>query len=386
MAQRLTRPFLQHILRLFNGRQIDRQEAAQHLQVSQAHLYRLRACWLKQRSRFSAKLSGGNHWPDWPPAAIQFLKDFIPLQKPPNFQLATDELALRFDFKRHRQSVAAFVQTHFPHLIRQPQSRPKARRRWERARPGELWQHDSSIHQWWPAPDKQTLLLTVDDHSRKLLGAVFVPSDTTWNHFEHFRGIFLQHGIPLVVYTDGLSLFGHDSMADDRDPCSEFQRAFSALGVAHRVAPSPQAKGKIERRFGTLQQRLVALLAYEHVCDYAAAQVVLDRQIAHQNATVCRTTGYSPNAAWDKALAEQRTAMRPCPPAALLNLHLALHLRRRVNADYQIDFLGRSWPIAPTKRSTVALIHHPLRQFWAVTQPPSPPLNTWPEILGNYSL
>ena len=54
-------------------------------------------------------------------------------------------------------------------------------------------------------------------------------------------------------------------MADDRDPCSEFQRAFSALGVTHLVAPSPQAKGKIERRFGTLQQRLVALLAYERV-------------------------------------------------------------------------------------------------------------------------
>ena len=94
----------------------------------------------------------------------------------------------------------------------------------------------------------------------------------------------------------------------------------------------------------------------------------------------------SPNAAWDKALVERRTAIRPCPPAALLNLHWALPLRRRVNADSQIDFLGRSWPIAPTKRDTVTLIHHPLHQFWAVTQPPSPPSNIWPEILGKYSL
>ena len=79
--------------------------------------------------------------------AIKFLKDFIPLQKPPNLQLAADELASRFGFKRHRQSVTAFVRTHFPGLIRQQESRPKARRRWERARLGELWQHDSSIHQ-----------------------------------------------------------------------------------------------------------------------------------------------------------------------------------------------------------------------------------------------
>jgi hypothetical protein len=386
LAKRLPKPFLQHILQQFNDGQIDCIEACRHLKISQAHLYRLRTRWIQDRSEFSAGLSGGGHWPDWPPEASQFLKDFIPLQKPPNFQLAADELAARFGFKRHRQSVAAFVRAHFPNLVGQPEPRPKARRRWERSRLSELWQHDSSIHQWWPAPDKQTLLLTVDDHSRKLLGAVFVPTDTTWNHFEHFRRLFLQHCLPLVVYTDGLSLFGHDSMSDDRDPCSEFQRAFSALGVTHLVAPSPQAKGKIERRFGTLQKRLVAILAYEQAHDYPTAQVILDRQVAHQNATVCRTTGYSPNAAWDTALKEKRTSIRPCPPGALLDLHLALHLRRRVNADFQIDFLGRSWTIAPTKRAAVTLIHHPLRQFWAVIQPPSPPLNNWPEILGNYSL
>ena len=154
----------------------------------------------------------------------------------------------------------------------------------------------------------------------------------------------------MVVYTDGLSLFGHDSMADDRDPSSEFQRAFSALGVTHLVAPSPQAKGKIERRFGTLQKRLVAILAYEKVRGYAAAQIVLDRELQRQNATVCRTTGLSPNAAWAKALEDKRTATRPCPPATLLDLHLALHLKRRVNSDSQIDFLGQSWHIAATNK------------------------------------
>ena len=276
--------------------------------------------------------------------------------------------------------------THFPNLICPSAPLPKVRRRWERSRIGELWQHDSSLHQWWPAAEKQTLRLTVDDHSRTLLGAVFVPTDTTWNHFEHFRCLFLRHGLPLVVYTDGLSLFGHDSMAGDRDPCSELQRAFSALSVTHLVAPSPQAKGKIERRFGTLQKRLVALLAYEKVSGYAAAQIVLNREVQRQDATVCRTTGRSPAAAWDKALEDQRTVLRPCPSATLLDLHLARHLKRRVNADHQIDFLGQSWHIAPTKRAAITLIHHPLRQFWAITQPPSPPLNNWPEILGKYSL
>lgn len=386
IAKRLTNLFIQQILQQFNAGTIDVADASRHLQIGRTHLYRLRTRWLQNRAAFTAKLSGGDHWPDWPPQAIAFLKEFLPLQKPPNFQLVADELETRLGFKRHRESVAAYARTHFPELLCQPEPRPKARRRWERARLDELWQHDSSIHQWWPAEDKQTLLLTVDDHSRKLLGAVFVPTDTTWNHFEHFRRLFLRHGLPMVVYTDGLSLFGHDSMADDRDPCSEFQRAFSALGVTHLVAPSPQAKGKIERRFGTLQKRLVAILAYEKVTHYAAAQTVLDREVQRQNITLCRTTDLSPNAAWQKALDEKRTATRPCPPATLLNLHLALHLKRRVNSDNQIDFLGKSWPIAPTKRSSISLIHHPLRHFWAVTQPPAPPLNIWPEILGEYSL
>src|ERR1035441_1574409 len=374
------------MLRQFNQGHIDATDAAHHLQVSRAHLYRLRTRFLKERAGFAARLSGGDHWPDWPPEAVRFLKQFLPLQKPHNFQLVADELETRLGFKRHRQSVAAFARTHFPSLIAQPQPHPKARRRWERSRINELWQHDSSIHQWWPADEKQTLLLTVDDHSRKLLGAVFVPTDTTWNHFEHFRRLFLQHCLPMVVYTDGLSLFGHDSMADDRDPGSEFQRAFAALGVTHLAAPSPQAKGKIERRFGPLPPRLVALLAYEHVSDYPAAQGVLNRQVARQNATVGRPTGRSPEAAWTKALTEPRTAIRPGPPTARLDLPRALHLRRRVNAGLQIYFLGRRWPMAPTQRATITLSHHPLRQFWAVTQPPRPPQNTWPEILGNYSL
>src|ERR1022692_3494515 len=102
-----------------------------------------------------------------------------------------------------------------------------------------------------------------------------------------------------------------------------------------------------------MQKRPVAILAYEKVSHYAAAQLVLNRECERQNATVCRTTGLSPNARWQKALMEKRTATRPCPLSTLLDLHLALHLQRRVNSDNQVDFLGRSWPIAPTQRSSV---------------------------------
>ena len=386
LAHRLTSQFLHQTLDAFNRGELDPDTAAQLLSVSRAHLFRLRAAWLQQPAAFTLHLSGGDHRPDWPAEVQQFLQAFLPLQRPPNYQLVADELAARFAFQRDRKSVAAYARHHFPLLVSAPAPTPKPRRRWERARVGELWQHDSSIHQWWPAADKQTLLLTVDDHSRKLLAAIFVPTDTTWHHFQHLRRAFTLHGIPVAFYTDGLALFGHESTADGRDPRSEFQRALTALGVSHLVAPSPQAKGKIERRFGTFQKRIVTLLAYEKITAYAPAQELLARELARQNRTVCRTTGLSPDDACAKAQAEQRTVLRPCPDPSLLDLHLALHLGRRVNADHQIDFLGRSWPISATARHTVTLIHHPQSQFWVVSEPPRPPLNRWPDILGKFSL
>jgi hypothetical protein len=127
-------------------------------------------------------------------------------------------------------------------------------RRSRRAHIGELWLHDSSIHQWWPAAQKQILLLTVDDHSGIAVAGRFVIADTTWNHFCLFRAAFENHGIPEAIYTDALSLFGPSSSSDRSDPRSEFQRALRALGVTHLVAPTPQAKGKIERRFGTFKR------------------------------------------------------------------------------------------------------------------------------------
>jgi hypothetical protein len=226
----------------------------------------------------------------------------------------------------------------------------------------------------------------VDDHSRKLLAAVLVPTDTTWHHCQHFRRAFILHGLPTAIYTDGLSLFGHESTTEGRDPRSEFQRARTALGVSHLVAPSPQAKGKIERCFGTFQNRLVTLLAYEKITEYAPAQELLTHELTRQNRTVCRTTGLSPDDACAKAQEARRTVLLPCPDPSLLDLHLALHLARRGNADHPIDFLGRSWPISATARLSVTLIYHPQSQFWVVATPPKPPQNRWPKILGKFSL
>lgn len=199
---------------------------------------------LRERDGFAPKASGGDRRGDWPPEAHHFLLEFLPLQNPPNYQLVADELRRLCGLVRARSSVEAHVKAHYALLVPATARPPCVHRRFRRACIGELWQHDSSLHQGWPAAAKQTLLLTVDDHSGLNLAGRFLESETTWNHFEHFRQAFETWGLPEIVYTDGLSLFGPSSSHDHSDPKSEFQRALRGLGVAHLVAPTPPGQGE----------------------------------------------------------------------------------------------------------------------------------------------
>jgi len=372
------------VLDLFNSGQMDCATALERLQISRTQLYRLRTLWLKDRPAFQPKASGGNHKQLWPQPVEEFLQQILPLSRPLNYAFITDQLSGRFGFHRSRAAVAQHIQQHYPSLICQTAPGPKPRRRWETAAAGELFQHDSSPHQWWPAAALQNLILTADDHTRKIVAASF-EADTTWSHFGLIRPCFETHGCPASFYTDGLSLFGHNSAADRQDTASQFQRALSALGVNHRVAPSPQAKGKIERLFGTFQKRLVTLFLYEKVINHEQANQLLAAEITRYNQThPHRTTGLTPNAAWDKALAEQRSKLRPAPHKKLLDLHFALHLPRRVSSANTVEFLGRTWNITPTQHKNVLIIHHPFKHFWVVT--PTKRVITWPDILASYSL
>jgi hypothetical protein len=261
LAHRVPTLYVREILTAFNGGTLAAAAAAQRLLISPARLHQLRHQWLQDRDGFQLASSGGDHQAPWPPAVHDFLRSFPPHCQPLNFALLADALARRHDFHRSRAAVAAYVRQHFPPPAPTPKRGPKPRRRWQAGALGELWQHDSSPHPGWPADHYPVLLLTLDDHSRKIVAASFVRRDTTWDHFTHRRPPVERHGPPACLHTDGRSRFGRRSPADRLDTHSQFQRAFTALGTAHRVAPDAQAKGKVERRFDTFQKRLVTLLA-----------------------------------------------------------------------------------------------------------------------------
>jgi len=387
LIHRLPAAYVAQILEQFNAGVLDARTAAERLEVGRSQLYTLRHQWLRQRCAWAPRASGGRRRTDWPAEVVAFLTAFLPSCQPLNFALLRDELVRRFAFVRSRASVAAYVREHFAHALPPLPRGPKPRRRWQCATIGELYQHDSSPHAWWPGSTLQVLILTIDDHSRKIVAGTFA-ADTTWDHFCLLRPTLESSGAPAAFYTDGLSLFGHTSTADRLDTHSQFQRALTALGIAHRVAPDAPAKGKIERRFGYFQRRLVSLLAYERIQNHHDANALLQAQIAHYNAQqVCRTTGQTPNQAWEQALQENRSSLRPPPTPSQLDLHLALHCQRRLNTDHTVDFLGRAWPVSPVRQKTVTIVHHPRRKFYVLAHPPDPKTpDRWPTILGAHSL
>jgi hypothetical protein len=129
-----------------------------------------------------------------------------------------------------------------------------------------LLQIDGSPHAWF-GPDRPrcTLLAAIDDATSRVVAAVFRAQEDAHGYFLLLRQVLTAHGIPEALYHDRHSIFVRDpharwtveeELAGAKDP-TQFGRALVDLGIGSIPARSPQAKGRIERLWGTLQDRLV---------------------------------------------------------------------------------------------------------------------------------
>ena len=186
---------------------------------------------------------------------------------------------------------------------------------------GALIQHDGSTHRWSPfSEEKWTLITSIDDYSRMLLFADFFPGETTWAHIQATQAVIETFGLPLRYYVDSLRVFrfvqGRDSFwrkhvlqTDDVD--TQWGKMMKALGVDVVYALSPQAKGKIERPYRWLQDRIIRTCALEHIAELEEARTVLreelDRYNHHQ---VHSTTKEIPGLRFTKAVASGNSLFR----------------------------------------------------------------------------
>jgi len=150
---------------------------------------------------------------------------------------------------------------------------------------GELEQFDGSYHQWF-GDEESCLLLSVDDATGKITQAEFDYNEGIVPVFNFWLKYFEKYGFPLAIYLDKFSTYkiNHKNAVDNTDWMTQFQRAMSQAGVNLITANSPQAKGRVERMFETLQDRLVKELKLAGITTLEKANQFLEKYLPKFNA------------------------------------------------------------------------------------------------------
>ena len=151
-----------------------------------------------------------------------------------------------------------------------------------RARWGELLQWDTSTHDWLEGRGPRMYLIALIDDATSRATARFVEHDSTEENLRMLGGYVQTQGRPLAVYTDKASLFQtapkavHHRQAPAQQP-TQIGRALQELDIEWIAAHSPQAKGRVERFFGTAQDRLVKGLRKVKACNREQANRYLEQ-------------------------------------------------------------------------------------------------------------
>ena len=133
---------------------------------------------------------------------------------------------------------------------------------------------DGSRHAWVAGLPALDLVVTMDDATSEIYSAFLVAEEGTASSFRALADVFGAHGLPSSLYTDRGSHYFHTPKAGqkvDKDRPTQVGRALEQLGVEHIAAYSPQARGRSERAFETLQDRLTKELALAAITTIEAA-------------------------------------------------------------------------------------------------------------------
>jgi len=158
--------------------------------------------------------------------------------------------------------------------------------RYRRACIGELIQIDGSPHHWFENDDRQySLLLAIDDATSKIMAAHFAPSESTLSYFKLLDNYIKDHGKPIAFYSDKHGIFrvNHKNRDQEINHLTQFGRALTELNIDIICANSPQAKGKVERAYSTLQERLPKEFRLRNIKDIDAANTFLPAYIEEYN-------------------------------------------------------------------------------------------------------
>jgi transposase len=158
-----------------------------------------------------------------------------------------------------------------------PRKGAHRRKRERRPLPGMMLHQDGSRHAWLEGQPALDLIVTLDDATGAIYSAFLIEEEGTASTFRALKEVFAEHGLPMSLYTDRGSHYFRTTKAGEIDRGSPTQvgRALEQLGVEHIGAYSPQARGRSERAFGTLQDRLVKELKLAGIATVEAANAFI---------------------------------------------------------------------------------------------------------------
>jgi transposase len=207
-----------------------------------------------------------------------------------------------------------------------------------RASFGELVMQDSSPFRWDRGPACQLIAL-IDDATSRIWGR-FTEQDTTEENLRTLQGWLRRYGRPLAHYTDKASIFrkaGPQPLAEQlRGDAlrTQFGRALNELGIEWIAAHSPQAKGRIERLFETLQDRLVKEMRLAGIDSIAGANHFLEMRFLPE---------------WEQRFSvtprNARNAHRRLGQEQRLEEILSVRVDRKVAQDHTVSWDGNRWGV-----------------------------------------
>ncbi|CAN5586247.1 hypothetical protein BH20VER1_BH20VER1_22290 [soil metagenome] len=332
-------PFVRDVLARFRREALSAAQAAAELGLSRSRFYLLysdylRACAERRQRVWRPGRSGGAPRPAWPQVVVDLLCKLLGARPPLSYSFAASEVERRHGVRLDRASVRRFAlrKNLAPDTRYKP--RPKPVRRWQVQQIGQLWQYDASAHRWCHGQERQPFLLQlIDDHSRLLPAARLYERESLLAHLDLLSGASLAHGLPLALYVDYHSFF----FTSQAEAFTQLGAALRFYEISLRFAPTPQAKGKIERAHDFWQKRLPPLFAAEHITTLQEANVLLDLLRQHHNGhEKHRELRSTPRAAWELALKEKRSALRAAPKCPWWPDVFSQRSQRRVGSDGRI--------------------------------------------------
>jgi transposase len=319
-------------------------EASELLGLSERQVKRLRKAYREKGAVGLAHGNRGKASPRWTEAYVreQVVELVRGQYRDYNNQHVQEILAERHGIEL---SVSTVRRIRLAAGIGSPRKRRAPRHRRKRERypmEGMLLQGDGSPHEWLEGRGPRlTLVAYIDDATNEVPGAVFREQEDAAGYLLALEQVVKAKGLPVAIYADRHTIFqapgkaGLEQELTGKQPVSQFERALQEVGVRLIPAYSPQAKGRVERLFGTLQDRLVKTLREANACTLEEANTVLATFLVDYNRK------------FKKEAAQPGSAYRSWPADLHPSHILCFKYTRTVRNDNTISFDGHVLSIPP---------------------------------------